>query len=68
MNEVAKSEKQKEESIKKTYNLLIYLKMRQISKQQISSNTVFCTLLARQYRISSHSAVQKKKTRPLTNL
>ena len=33
MNEVAKSEKQKEESIKKTYNLLIYLKMRQISKQ-----------------------------------
>ena len=36
MIEVAKSEKQKEESIKKTYNLLIYLKMRQISKQQIS--------------------------------
>ena len=36
MNEVAKSENQKEESIKKTYNLLIYLKMRQIPKQQIS--------------------------------
>lgn len=35
MNEVAKSEKQRRIN-QKTYNLLIYLKMRQISKQQIS--------------------------------